>query len=229
MPVDCKISVIIPTLNEEKLVERAIHSAVNADEVIVVDGGSRDQSVNIARQTRANVIESKQGRGVQLRAGAEVATGDVLLILHADSWLDEAAIRQLREEYQTANARGAHAFHGCFRQRIDDPRFRYRIIEQGNALRATLLRTPYGDQAQFVDRNTYDAIGGIDDVPLMEDVLFSRKLRRVGRPALLDGPVHLSARRWDRSGVIRQTLKNWSILSAFCLGVSPIKLARWYR
>lgn len=227
MEPNAKISVIIPTLNEEKLVERAIWSAVGADEVIVVDGGSNDQSVSLAKQTRATVIESRQGRGVQLRTGAEAATGDILLLLHADSWLHELAIPQLRAKYQATAATGA--FHGCFRQRIEDSRFRYRLLERGNAIRATWFRTPYGDQAQFVDRKTYDAVGGIDDVPLMEDVLFSRKLRRISRPALLDGPVNLSARRWNRRGVIRQTIKNWSILSAFCLGVSPVKLARWYR
>ena len=224
MQRDVTISVIIPTLNEESLVENAIRSAANADQVIVVDGGSRDQSVSLAKQAGAIVIESEQGRGEQLRKGAEVATGDVLLFLHADSWLGELAIQQLREKSESTRA-----FHGCFRQRIDDPRFRYRIMETGNALRATWLSTPYGDQAQFVDRGTYDTVGGIDAMPLMEDVLLSRKLHRVGRPTLLDGPVNLSARHWNRRGMVRQTIKNWSILGAFCLGVSPVKLARWYR
>ena len=168
--------------------------------------------------------DRQRAGGVQLLAGAKEATGDVLLLLHADSWLDDRAIQELRDVAQIK----APLF-GCFRQQIDDSRFRYRILEFGNRIRATWFGLPYGDQAMFVDRATYQAVGGFDAVPLMEDVLFSRKLRRVSRPILLNGPVHLSARRWVRQGVLRQTLKNWSILGAFCFGVSPVRLARWYR
>ena len=129
-------------LNEEKFVERAIRSVANADEVIVVDGGSKDQSVSIARQTGATVIESAPGRGAQLRTGAEEATGNVFLLLHADTWLDNSAIELLRTRSRTTRP-----FHGCFRQRIDDSRIRYRVLERGNSIRATWLGMPYGDQA----------------------------------------------------------------------------------
>lgn len=224
MARNVKISVIIPTLNEEKLVEHAIASVADADQVVVVDGGSTDQSAAVAHSAGATVIHTRAGRGGQLRTGVSKATGDVYLLLHADSRLSELALCELRQL-----ASRTKRIYGCFRQSIDDPRYRYRLLEYGNALRATWLSLPYGDQAVFIDRQTYDLVGGMDDVPLMEDVMFAKKLRSVGRPTLLAGPVHLSARRWHRRGVLRQTLKNWSILTAFWLGVPPVRLARWYR
>ena len=219
-----KVSVIIPMLNEQSGIQRAIHSVRDANEILVVDGGSRDNSVEIAQASGATVLESPQGRGVQLKTGASRATGDLLLMLHADCWLHAGAIQELR----TAS-RGRTCVYGCFRQEVDSPQTIYRWLEWGNSLRATWLRTPYGDQAVFIDRKSYDQTGGVDGVALMEDVLLARKLRTLARPILLKGPVHLSARRWQRNGVLRQTLRNWTILAAFHLGVSPDTLARWYR
>ena len=152
-----------------------------------------------------------------------MASGDVILMLHADCWLADGALDQLRQ----LAGRESRVF-GCFRQRIEDERYRFRWLEWGNQLRATWQRLPYGDQAVFVDRASYDEVGGIDAVPLMEDVLFANKMKRVCPPAMLQGPVCLHPRHWNRRGVLQQTLRNWAIMAAFRLGVSPKQLARWY-
>lgn len=225
MSGDIRLSVIIPAFNEEENIERSIRSAKEANEVVVVDGGSLDDTLALAKTCGASTVESDKGRGRQLLAGVKASSGDVLLFLHADSWLGEFAVQQLREH---AFERSGKALFGCFRQQIEDRRARFRIVEAGNSFRARRLSMPYGDQAIFVDRASYDAVGGLDDVPLMEDVMFSRKLRSVKRPELLPGPVHLSARRWHSRGVIGQTLLNWTIFTAFSLGVSPETLADWY-
>lgn len=226
MPGDTTISVIIPTWNEEQQIARAILSAQAANEVLVVDGGSTDATTSIAESNGAIVIEAEQGRGTQLADGARHSTGNVLVFLHADSWLGENAIDQLRE---LSSHRNAENIFGCFRQQIDDARSRFRLLEAGNAFRARTLRTPYGDQAIFASRTLYNQAEGFADVPLMEDVMFAQRMRKLCVPTLLPGPVHLSARRWRSKGVIAQTIHNWLIFTAFQCGVSPQRLAAWYR
>ena len=225
------ISTIIPALNEAHHIERAVRSAADFEEVIVVDGGSDDATAAIAESAGAKVIVSDRGRGLQLRVGAAAATGDYFLILHADNWLAPECIAQLRD--LTSNAAdppdGHNAVFGCFRQRIDGTSPRFRWLEWGNAIRARRLRLVYGDQAMFIDRQSYEAVGGFDSVPLMEDVILSKKLTRHLQPILLPGPVHISARRWQNRGLFRQTFRNWCILAAFACGVSPERLVRWYR
>ena len=119
--------------------------------------------------------------------------------------------------------------HGAFSQRIDAGGLAFRLLEWGNARRARWLGLPYGDQAIFVRREAFFAAGGFPDVPLMEDVLLMQRLRRRAWPLLLPGPVHVSARRWQRHGVVRQTIRNWALLAAFASGISPERLARYYR
>ena len=226
MQGDITISAIIPALNEEQHIERAIRSVQSAFEIVVVDGGSTDATKSIAERNQVRVLSSEQGRGHQLRTGGRQAQGDVLLFLHADSWLAASGLDQLREHASSCNA---GPIFGCFRQCIDDSRFRFRVLEFGNAFRSTKLRMPYGDQAVFVDRQHYEKMGGFDEIPLMEDVLFARRMRKICCPTILPGPIHLSARRWQAKGVVRQTLRNWLILSAYSCGVSPTRLAAWYR
>lgn len=226
MPGKTAISVIIPTWNEEQHIARAISSSQAADEIVVVDGGSSDTTISIAKSSGAVVVHAEQGRGTQLAEGAHRSSGEVLVFLHADSWLGETAIEQLR---QLLNQRNADRIFGCFRQQIDDSRYRFRLLEAGNAFRARVLRTPYGDQGIFVSRTLYDRAEGFANVPLMEDVMFAQRMRKLCTPTLLPGPVHLSARRWQSKGVIAQTIHNWMIYSAFQCGVSPQRLAAWYR
>lgn len=224
-----KISVVIPTLNEESNLERAIRSVSFADEVVVADGHSTDRTQSLARNLGATVVTAKRGRGNQLRAGAAEASGDILLFLHADGWLGKDSGQELRSHIATRMRTEQAQVFGCFRQAIDDQGLRFRLIEIGNAFRARWLGTPYGDQAIFVDRQSYIRAGGFDEVPLMEDVMLCRRLLRESRPTLLQGPVHVSARRWQKDGVLRRTLRNWTVLAGFACGVSPTRLAKWYQ
>ncbi len=219
------ISVIIPTLNEKPNIVQAVHSVADADEVIVVDGGSQDGTCDMVGDLPCKLLHTSSGRGRQLDVGAREATGDVLLFLHADCWLEPRALGQVRE---LAQRRNGQPVFGAFRQRIDDSHYCFRWLEHGNAARATWCRLPYGDQGVFIDGKSYRACGGFADVTLMEDVMLARALAKRCRPVLLPGPIHLSPRRWNKDGVVRRTLQNWFILAAFYCGVSPERLARWY-
>jgi len=223
--VPAKVSVIIPTMNEELRVARAVGSATAAGafETIVADGGSTDRTTEVAAAQGATIVRSSPGRAAQQNAGAAAATGDVLLFLHADNWLAAGAIRQV------AAAAGRPSFvAGSFRQQIDSPGLRFRLLEFGNGLRAKYLGAPYGDQSIFVRRASFRQIGGFPETLLMEDLLIMRQLRRQAWPLLLAGPVYVDARRWHKRGVMRQTLTNLWLTAALTCGVNPDRLARFY-
>lgn len=220
------ISVVIPCVNEQAHIEAAIESArqAGAAEVLVADGGSSDETERLARARAAIVVRSEPGRARQMNAAAKIATGDVLLFLHADCRLPRDAVSQITHALDDPRR-----VWGAFRQRIDAPGWIYRAIESGNAARVRWQRLAYGDQAIFVRRNAFCEVCCFDPVPLMEDVLMSRKLSRLAHPLLLAGPVHVSARRWVQCGPLRQTLRNGWLLMLFRCGMSPERLARMYR
>jgi rSAM/selenodomain-associated transferase 2 len=220
-----RLSVIIPALNEPACVARAVDSAwaAGACEVLVADGGSSDATQQIAANRGATVIDASRGRASQQNAAAQQATGDVLLFLHADNWLEGDVASQVVGALASSPRQ-----HGAFRQRIDAYGVMYRILERANGERVRWLGLPYGDQAFFIRREAFFAAGGFPDVPIMEDVLLMQRLRRRSRPLLLPGPVHVSARRWQRHGVVQQTLRNRALIAAFSAGVSPQNLDRYY-
>jgi len=221
-----RLSIIIPAINEAASIGRAVDSAwqAGASEVVMCDGGSADATVQIAATHGATVVTSPPDRARQQNLGAQQATGDVLLFLHADNWLEANTAAQIEGALACSNR-----LHGALQQRIDVGGSAYRWLERGNATRVRWLGLPYGDQAIFVRHEAFAAIGGFPDVPLMEDVLLMRQLRRQAWPVLLPGPVHVSARRWQRNGLIRQTILNWTLLAALAVGISPDRLARLYR
>ncbi|TWT89401.1 TIGR04283 family arsenosugar biosynthesis glycosyltransferase [Neorhodopirellula pilleata] len=221
------ISIIIPTFNEEATIEEAIRSACRHDvvEIIISDGGSVDATRTIATtmqrdDPRITVINEAQGRGRQLAAGARRATGELFVFLHCDNRLGGDLTEQMTD--------ADWPVWGGFEQRIDDERWRFRWLEFGNAARARWFSRVFGDQGIFVDRTTYQNVGGFDEVDLMEDVLLSAKLKRIQSASLLPGKLVVSPRRWNQYGVVRQTVRNWMIQLAFALGVSPETLRRWY-
>lgn len=219
------ISVIIPALNEALLIEQAINKASKLGdcEIIVVDGGSTDGTEEIAAKS-ARVIRAPRGRASQQNAGARVASGEILLFLHADCWLEPGSVEQIRDA--VADSR---CVAGCFRQRIDSLRWAFRWVERGNAWRVRLLGWAYGDQAIFVRRSAFENVGGFPSTPLLEDLYLMKAVRQLGKIRLCDGPVHVDPRRWERRGIIRQTLHNWSIILRAACGVSPEKLAAEYQ
>jgi len=221
------LSIIIPTFNEEVTIEDAIRSALQQDpfEIIVSDGDSTDDTRLIATNMeaadpRVKVINEVRGRGRQLAAGARRATGELLLFLHCDNRLDGEIQRQMNDS--------GWPVWGGFEQRIDDHRREFRWLEFGNAARVRWFSRVFGDQGFFVDRMIYEQVGGFDEVDLMEDVMLSAKLKKIRTATLLPGPLIVNPRRWNKHGVIHQTLRNWMIQLAFALGVSPKSLRRWY-
>jgi hypothetical protein len=156
--------------------------------------------------------------------GAQATTGEVLLFQHADCRLGPDCLRQIERAF----AISPRAVTGAFWQQIESRRRSHRLLSWGNAARLRLLGLAYGDQGIFVRREVFQRVGGFDDVPLMEDVILMRRLRRWGAPLLLPGPLVVSPRRWQRHGVVRQTLRNWCLLTGFFCGVSPVTLTRFY-
>lgn len=221
-----RVSVVIPAINEAAVIERAVKSVGReAVETIVVDGGSRDETAQLASRAGAQVLHSLAGRARQQNAGARAATGDVLLFLHADNYLSETAVAQVIRQFSNH----PETRWGAMRQRILDSAAAYRVLEWGNAMRVRLRQLPFGDQAIFIRRETFDEVGGFPDQPLMEDLILASQLRRRWRPCLIDGPVYVDARRWRQRGPWRQTLLNWRLQWQYARGVSPAELAQRYR
>jgi rSAM/selenodomain-associated transferase 2 len=220
-----RVSIIIPALNEAANIAVAVLRAWETGplEVIVVDGGSDDGTAALAREAGAGVLETPPGRARQQNAGARQAAGEVLLFLHADTWLGPAGLSQIVEALADSRV-----LCGAFRQRIEAEGRLFRWLERGNAWRARRRGLPYGDQGIFVRRLAFEELGGFPEVRLMEDAMLMKRLRRRTRPVLLPGPIYVSARGWRRHGVIRQSARNWLLLSAARLGVSPDKLAAFY-
>ncbi|MFP6766290.1 MAG: TIGR04283 family arsenosugar biosynthesis glycosyltransferase [Planctomycetaceae bacterium] len=220
-----KISIIIPALNEEQNIRRCVERArgLKPSEVLVVDGGSTDSTRSIATGLDCQLIESPPGRSVQQNLGAAASTGDILLFLHADCWLPPQATVQMQRILRSPDIPG-----GAFYQCIEQNGSIFRALEAGNALRVCCTRIAFGDQGIFLRRDVFDRLGGFPPTPLMEDVLLMRKVHDVGRLALLPGPLHVDARRWEKHGPIRQTLRNWLLLTAERLGIPASQLVRFY-
>lgn len=220
-------SVIIPVLNEQERINTLIshlRSLEPALEVIVVDGDPSGSTVSAVTDTRAVLRTASGGRGMQLAAGAALASGDILLLLHADTLLPDSAFRSI------GDALARSAAWGAFRLGIDATSRAYRVIERAVDLRCKLFSLPYGDQAIFVTRAALQKVGGVPPLPLMEDVELSRRLRQAGfRFVLLTERISTSPRRWQRDGIVRRTLGNWLLLLRYLAGSDPNVLAREYR
>jgi rSAM/selenodomain-associated transferase 2 len=220
-----RISVIIPTLNEEKSIARTVAAlrSLKIDELLIVDGGSTDRTIEICNGLEADVLSSTRGRSAQMNLGAKQATGDVLLFLHADTRLPPAALDDIRAAMNDRRCPG-----GRFDVKLDGDHWMLKVIGAMISLRSRVTKIATGDQAIFVRRDVFEAIGGYPEIPLMEDVAFSRALRRMGRVACLHSRVITSARRWEAEGVWRTILKMWTLKSLYLLGVSPFRLKRYY-
>jgi rSAM/selenodomain-associated transferase 2 len=220
-----RISIIIPTLDEEKLIAATLASTGNALDIqrIVVDGGSSDRTVEVAKSCGAEVIHSPRGRARQMNTGAKAATGKLLLFLHADTCPPEGFEDHVRRILSKPGVAG-----GAFRLQLDAPSLRFRMIERLANWRSRSMEMPYGDQGIFVKTSLFREIGGFPDVPVMEDVELIRGLRKKGRIAIADVSAMTSARRWMTHGFCQTTLIHQAFLAAYFLGLSPSRLNRWY-
>jgi rSAM/selenodomain-associated transferase 2 len=221
-----RLSVIVPTLDEEAtLASTLAHARRPGDvELVVVDGGSRDGTVHVARPLADRVLGAPRGRAAQMNAGAAAARGAVLLFLHADTRLPDHYPALVADALAPADVVG-----GRFDIRLDAPGLAYRVIERLIGLRSRLTGVATGDQAIFVRRDAFVRVGGYPAIPLMEDIALCRALKRAGRMAALRDVVVTSARRWQRDGLVRTVALMWTLRLAYYAGVSPARLARAYR
>lgn len=219
------ISVIIPTLNEELNLPATLRSLAERSDVelIVVDGGSTDRTVELAQRFTPYVFVTRPGRAQQMNAGAKHATGDILLFLHADTLLSPGSLDEIQRHIVSDGAVG-----GAFDLHIDSPSRLYKFVAKVSSYRSCLLRLPYGDQGIFVWRQVFEALGGFPEIPIMEDIAFCRRLRRAGRLTFISSGLITSGRRWSANGVLKTTFVNWWVTLCFFLGVPPRRLRRVY-
>lgn len=225
-PTTSSISVIIPTLNEAANLSATLAPlrGVAGVEVIVVDGGSRDETVALAEAAGVRVIVASPGRARQQNLGAAVATGEILLFLHGDTVLPAAFAGAVRTALHRPGV-----VAGAFRLGIGGEGWGLRLVEGLANRRSRWFGMPYGDQALFLRRETFAALGGFPEQELLEDFELVRRLKKMGKIELLPQAVVTSPRRWQRLGVARTTLLNQLVIGAYFLGVSPARLAGWYR
>ncbi len=219
------ISIIIPALNEAPNLMATLVTTRSAStsEVIVVDGGSDDDTVAIAESFGARVLTTQTGRACQMNAGATEASGEVLLFLHADTRLPKDFDAYIHDALAEPGA-----IAGAFGLGLDGTHRGLRFIEMTANWRSRKLHMPYGDQAIFMRSEVWRRFGGFPLMPLMEDFEMVRRLRKQGRVVIAPVPVISSARRWLKLGVFRTTLINQMIIAAHLAGVAPERIARWY-
>jgi rSAM/selenodomain-associated transferase 2 len=222
-----KLSIIMPVLDEGEGIAAALDALVDlralGTEVIVVDGGSRDATVQRARMRADRVISASRGRALQMNAGAEKSSGDVLLFLHADTRLPADAEHIVLNGLQRSGRTW-----GRFDVKIDGRNPLLAVIARLMNIRSRLTGIATGDQAIFVRREAFRAAGGFTAIPLMEDIALSKRLKRVSRPLCLRECVVTSGRRWENHGVLNTMLLMWRLRLAYFFGADPQALARRY-
>jgi rSAM/selenodomain-associated transferase 2 len=221
-----KLSIVMPVLNEAAAIEAALGALApyraRGAELIVVDGGSSDGTAELAQPLADKVLSAPRGRASQMNAGAGVATGDVLLFLHADTRLPDDADRIVFEGL----ARSGRAW-GRFDVRFTEGGL-LRLVAMTMNLRSRATGIVTGDQAKFVTRAAFDSADGFPPIALMEDVALSVRLKRIGRPLCLSAHVTTSGRRWRKHGLMRTILLMWRLRLSYFLGADPARLARDY-
>ena len=220
-----RLTIVLPVLNEAAIVGAALAALAplraRGAEIIVADGGSTDGTPQLAERFCDHVITAPQGRGAPLNAGAALGSGDALLFLHADTIIPENADRLIAAALALRawgrfdlNIAGRHPFLAVIARMIN--------------WRSRLTGIATGDQAIFVTRAAFIAVGGFPDLPLMEDIAISKRLKRLCRPFCIATPAITSGRRWERNGVVRTILLMWRLRLAYYLGVEPALLAQRY-
>jgi rSAM/selenodomain-associated transferase 2 len=220
-----RLSVVIPALDEAANLARLLPDLHEPGmEVVVVDGGSDDDSRDVvSRLPHVRWLAGPRGRARQMNAGAGATTAPILLFLHADTRLPDGALAAIEAAMADPGIVG-----GRFDVRLDSPRPLLGVVGWMMNARSRLSGISTGDQAIFVRRAVFEEMGGYADIPLMEDIDFTRRLKRRGRLAALRLRVTTSARKWEREGVLRTIVLMWTLRLLYALGVSPARLHRWY-
>ena len=223
---DHTVAIVVPLLNEAKSLSQLFQllDGLDADEIVLVDGGSEDDSLELLGKAPFRWLQSKKGRAFQMNAGASICQSETLLFLHADTEIDAVAIASARDAMADSEVVG-----GRFNLKLSGRHPMLRLIERMINLRSRFTKISTGDQAMFVRRKIFEKLGGFSDQPLMEDIEFSRRLKQQGRVACLHDRVTTSSRRWEQFGILRTILLMWKLRFLYWTGVSPERLARIYR
>jgi rSAM/selenodomain-associated transferase 2/rSAM/selenodomain-associated transferase 1 len=224
-----RFSIIIPVLHESPDINDLIghlQELENAkeSELIVVDGSPEGDTINAIAHQEVRRLTAPPGRARQMNAGAAAASGDILLFLHADTRLPADALTRIDQVMKETTCPG-----GAFKLGIPSPRWIYRLIAVAANARSRLTRIPYGDQAIFIRKDAFRSLGCYPEIPLMEDVALMQRIKQSGgRIRIIPRYVATSPRRWEEEGILYTTLRNWLLITAYCLGVPPDKLVRHY-
>lgn len=233
------LSIIIPVLNEAESIGKHLQQLstliIQTVEVIVVDGGSDDNTIDIVRRYDVNLIESEGGRAKQMNAGAAAASGDVLLFLHSDTTFPasfneiefvESKLGDNQQDYQQGYESSRQ--WGFFRIKLSGQHWLYRVIESMINLRSCVTSVATGDQCIFVARELFEKLKGYKNIPLMEDVELSKRLKLLSHPHIIKQAVTTSSRRWESKGIILTIILMWRLRFLYFIGVSPKQLAKSY-
>jgi len=222
--MQASVSIVIPVLNEQDTVAnllRDLRQQYPSSQLIVVDGGSRDRTVALALPLCDLVLLSERGRALQMNMGGQVASSEYLLFLHADS-------RPSLSAAQLDAHLAKRPRWGFCRVHLSGPQAMFRVIEWFMNQRSRLTSVATGDQMLFLQKSLFDATGGFDAMPLMEDVAYCKRLRRLASPLIIAEPVLTSSRRWEEDGVIKTVVRMWLLRLAYFFGVAPATLQRYY-
>lgn len=222
------VSIIIPALNEENAIKHLLQQLQvyrqQGHEVIVVDGGSVDQTVPVAESFADKIILSPPGRAVQMNNGANQSHGEILWFLHADTNLNSDSFKTITEAISYSEK-----VWGRFNIQLSGAHFIFRIIETMMNLRSCLTSIATGDQGIFVKRIAFFQVGGFKEIPLMEDIELSKRLKSLSRCICVKQQLITSSRRWEKNGILKTVLLMWRLRFLYWLGVSEDKLAKQYR
>jgi len=223
---ELSLAIVVPVFNEEAVLPELITNLqqIDADELIVVDGGSTDHTCRLLAGSPIRWISSSPGRAAQMNAGSQECKSDILLFIHSDTIIDSSHLLAVKQAMQDELVVG-----GRFDVRLSGDGLPFRVIAYFINLRSRLSGISTGDQCQFVRRSVFEHMGGFPEQALMEDIEFSKRLKRYGKLACLRQKVVTSSRRWERYGVMRTVWLMWKLRFLYWLGVSPDKLAQKYR
>ena len=225
-----KFSIIVPALHESNMINSLVEHLEGMElsrdaEIIVVDGNPNGDTIQAIGSDKAKKMVAPKGRARQMNAGASVAEGETLVFLHADTGLPRNALTKIH----LAMAQGEYV-GGAFELNFNSEKMRFRMLALLASLRCRLTRIPYGDQAIFIKRDYFNALGGYKDIPIMEDVELMRRIKRKGdKICMIPKQVKTSPRRWEQEGFVYVNVRNTFLFFSYVLGVSPEKLASFYK